>query len=139
MWSKNYLILWKISENISHFLRNIFWSKRIRITKRIFEKIKFKHREVFFYVENKENFEVLMNSVLFSYEYLDEFWNINYNFIAFNKDRNEFVLFSFKNEQYFISLKTVFLFTKNRFNFYLKKWKSGNIKFFKSEEKILEF
>jgi len=53
--------LGKISDEILHFIRNFFIKNEIRLLKRNYEKIFKKHNEIFYLIENKENFKLVLN------------------------------------------------------------------------------
>ena len=129
MGGKNFLSLGIISENILHFVRNFFDKKEIRLPKIIYKKIKEKHFEVLFYTESKNNFLMLLDSVIFSYNYLDKEWEIVKNFVSYVEERNEIIVFWLKNTQHHIVCKTIFKTTS--------KW--VKIKTNKNSDKIIFF
>lgn len=60
MWKNTHINLWKISKKILHKVRNIFYkNKNIKISQRIFEKIKTKHPECINFIK-KEEFQILI-------------------------------------------------------------------------------
>ena len=135
---KNFLLLGFLTENILHNIRNFFNKKEVRLPKRNYLKIKKKHSEVIYYIEDKNKFNVLMSSVLFSYEYKSK-EKIVKNMISYIEKDNIFILFSLENTQNHIICKTIFILSKKRVLSKLKYKEKNNFIFLKKEEKIMQY
>jgi hypothetical protein len=119
MWKNNHINLWNITKNISHKIRNIFdKNKKIRVSKRIIEKIKSKHPECFDFLI-KENFQILLKN---SFSYFQK-WK-NYNF--FCKNNNEIIIIWLQKQQNHISIHTIFKINKTRYFKYLELYELKN-------------
>jgi hypothetical protein len=105
MGSKNIVFLGVIIDSISHFHRNFFTKKDIRMSKRVQSKIKDKHQNVFKYT-SKETFIELLNHTVASTSY-DNFEK-NLNFIAYIENENKFIVYSLKIEKHHTICNTIF-------------------------------
>lgn len=132
MGSKSRILLGFMMEYILHFHRN-FFNTKIYMSKRIQEKIKEKHYEVFKYT-NKDTFKILMKSTIGSSLYKNSKNTIN--FISYVKDEDKYILYSLKNEKHHVVCNTIFSLRKETLKNY---YKDESFKLFdKSFEKILE-
>jgi len=149
MWSKNYWILWKITENILHSIRNFFCDNEIRLLKRNKIKIDKKHSEMNFYFED-DNFSNLLNNAIFHCDYFDKENFIEYNpskncknnwksksIISFIEEDRKFTIIWLKNTQHHIILTTAHSLDKKKIKKILKSNKD-NIWFIKWDLKNLE-
>jgi hypothetical protein len=103
--SKNNIFLGVIIDLILHHHRNFFTKKDIRMSKRVQDKIKDKHPNVFNYT-NKENFSILLSHTIASTKYDSR--DDTLNFIAYIKHENRFVLYALKKEKHHTICNTIF-------------------------------
>lgn len=133
MGSKSRLHLGFIIDLILHFHRNFFINTKIYMSKRIQEKIKIKHNDVYFLTSLKQ-FEHLMNSTIGSCKY-NQIDN-TINFIAYLESQKRFILYSLKSEKHHCICNTIFALNKDT----LKKYYSDEsfILYKKSYKKLIE-
>jgi len=103
--NKNRIFLGLVIKFILHFHRNFFLKKPIYMSKRVQEKIKNKHGEVFKYTES-ELFLLLQNSTIGSFGY--EKCENTINFIAHLESDNRYILYSLKVQKNHTICSTIY-------------------------------
>jgi hypothetical protein len=103
------------------------------MSKRVEDKIKLKHLEVYKYT-NKKAFEDLMSSTIGSCKYIKS--NDTLNFIAYIKNEDKFILYALKSEKHHCICSTIFSLKQDT----LKKYYTDESfqLFDKKFEKIIE-
>lgn len=103
------------------------------MSKRVEDKIKLKHLEVYKYT-NKKAFENLMNNTIGSCKYTKS--NDTLNFIAYVKNEDKFILYALKSEKHHCICSTIFSLKQDT----LKKYYTDESfqLFDKKFEKIIE-
>jgi len=121
MWKNTHINLWKISKNILHKIINIFdKNKNIKISQRIFEKIKAKHPECLAFIQ-KEKFQILIKN---SFSYFKK-WK-SYNFFCKTKE-DDIILIWLQKQQNHISIHTIFKINETKYWKYDEKYKIINL------------
>lgn len=105
MGSKSRIHLGFIIEYILHFHRNFFIKNKLFMSKRVQDKIKEKHKDIYF-LTNSKQFEMLMNSTIGSCDYSKSADTIN--FIAYLTSHDKFILYSIKAEKHHCICSTIF-------------------------------
>lgn len=100
--SKNRIFLGLVVALILHHHRNTF-EKTIYISKRVQQKIKIKHTEMFIFTD-QVNFTILMESSVGYYRYDKH----TVNFIAHIEESDKYILYSLKQEKLHTICNTIF-------------------------------
>ena len=102
MGSKNRIFLGFVIALILHHHRNTF-QKSIYMSKRVQQKIKLKHSEMFIFTD-QINFLRLMESSVGYYQYDKH----TINFIAYVEENGKYILYSLKQEKFHTVCNTIF-------------------------------
>jgi len=128
--SKNRIFLGFVTALILHHHRNTF-QKTIYMSKRVQQKIKLKHADMFIFAD-QVNFIRLMEATVAYCEY-DEH---TVNFIAHIEENDKYILYSLKQEKYHTVCNTIFSLRVETLKHY---YKQDNFKLLKSDYgKVIE-
>ena len=128
--SKNRIFLGFIAALILHHHRNTF-QKTIYMSKRVQQKIKLKHTDMFVFTD-QANFIRLMEATVAYCEYDEE----TINFIAHIEENDKYILYSLKQEKFHTICNTIFSLRTDTLKHY---YKQDNFKLLKSEYgKVIE-
>ena len=117
MGSKNRLFLGFITALLLHHHRKTF-QKTIYMSKRVQEKIKLKHTDVFIFTD-QTNFTLLMESTIGYCTYSENEHTIN--FIAHLEDKDKYILYSLKQEKSHTICSTIFTLRADTLKHYYKR------------------
>lgn len=130
MGSKNRIFLGFVTALILHHHRNTF-QKTIYMSKRVQQKIKLKHADMFIFAD-QVNFIRLMEATVAYCEYDDS----TVNFIAHLEENGKYILYSLKQEKFHTVCNTIFSLRADTLKHY---YKQNDFKLLKSEYgKVIE-